>query len=126
MRVAEVFQTLPILAAGHAACGDLRGQPDDTCPGHWRGQPAADGVACAGRVPAHPLDRLRQGRAKAGSRNGHLILARFRPAVLRPPMVAAGLAAGSVILFEAGRSILGLVDPDATRCGLIIGLTPTT
>jgi hypothetical protein len=40
-------------------------------------------------------------------------------------MVAAGLAAGLVILFEAGLSIPGLVDPDATRCGLIIGPTPT-
>jgi len=57
----------------------------------------------------------------AGARNAYLICAVILPAALPPLIVAAGLAVGAAILFEAGLSFLGLGDPNVMSWGLIIG-----
>ncbi|QOL82106.1 ABC transporter permease [Pseudooceanicola spongiae] len=57
----------------------------------------------------------------SGARNGYLIFRVILPAALPPLIVAAGLAVGAAILFEAGLSFLGLGDPNTMSWGLIIG-----
>ncbi|MGN6764564.1 MAG: ABC transporter permease [Rhizobiaceae bacterium] len=57
----------------------------------------------------------------AGAREAYLIFRVILPAALPPLVVAAGLAVGAAILFEAGLSFLGLGDPNVMSWGLIIG-----
>jgi len=57
----------------------------------------------------------------AGARDAYLIFRVILPAALPPLVVAAGLAVGAAILFEAGLSFLGLGDPNVMSWGLIIG-----
>lgn len=66
------------------------------------------------------LDYVNAART-AGAKNGYLIFAVILPAALPPLIVAAGLAVGAAILFEAGLSFLGLGDPNVMSWGLIIG-----
>ena len=66
------------------------------------------------------LDYVNAART-AGARNGYLIFAVILPAALPPLIVAAGLAIGAAILFEAGLAFLGLGDPNVMSWGLIIG-----
>ncbi|QUS36316.1 ABC transporter permease [Falsirhodobacter algicola] len=66
------------------------------------------------------LDYVNAART-AGARNGYLIFRVILPAALPPLVVAAGLAVGSAILFEAGLSFLGLGDSNTMSWGLIIG-----
>ncbi len=66
------------------------------------------------------LDYVNAART-AGAKNSYLIFAVLLPAALPPLIVAAGLAVGSAILFEAGLSFLGLGDPNVMSWGLIIG-----
>lgn len=66
------------------------------------------------------LDYVNAART-AGAKNSYLIFAVILPAALPPLIVAAGLAVGSAILFEAGLSFLGLGDPNVMSWGLIIG-----
>lgn len=66
------------------------------------------------------LDYVNAART-AGARNGYLIFRVILPAAMPPLVVAAGLAVGSAILFEAGLSFLGLGDPNTMSWGLIIG-----
>src|SRR5690606_35962989 len=57
----------------------------------------------------------------AGARDAYLIFMVILPGALPPLVVAAGLAVGAAILFEAGLSFLGLGDPNLMSWGLIIG-----
>lgn len=66
------------------------------------------------------LDYVHAART-AGARDAYLIFRVILPAALPPLVVAAGLAVGSAILFEAGMSFLGLGDPNTMSWGLIIG-----
>ena len=66
------------------------------------------------------LDYVNAART-AGAKNAYLIFAVILPAALPPLIVAAGLAVGGAILFEAGLSFLGLGDPNVMSWGLMIG-----
>ena len=66
------------------------------------------------------LDYVQAART-AGARDAYLIFRVILPAALPPLVVAAGLAVGAAILFEAGMSFLGLGDPNTMSWGLIIG-----
>lgn len=66
------------------------------------------------------LDFVKAART-AGAGDLYLIFSVILPAALPPLVVAAGLAVGSAILFEAGLSFLGLGDPNTVSWGLIIG-----
>ena len=57
----------------------------------------------------------------AGAYSGYLILRVILPNALPPLIVAATLAVGVAILFEAGLSFLGLGDPNIMSWGLMIG-----
>ncbi|MGZ9811887.1 ABC transporter permease [Pseudoroseicyclus sp. H15] len=57
----------------------------------------------------------------AGARDAYLIFRVILPGAMPPLVVAAGLAVGTAILFEAGLSFLGLGDPNTMSWGLIIG-----
>ncbi|HVL57764.1 MAG TPA: ABC transporter permease [Burkholderiaceae bacterium] len=66
------------------------------------------------------LDFVRSARA-AGASDARIILSTILPNALPPIIVAATLATGSAILFEAGLSFLGLTDPNVMSWGLMIG-----
>lgn len=57
----------------------------------------------------------------AGARDFYLMFRVILPAALPPIIVAAALAVGISILFEAGLSFLGLGDPNTMSWGMIIG-----
>lgn len=66
------------------------------------------------------LDFVRSARA-IGASDARIILATILPNALPPIIVAATLATGTAILFEAGLSFLGLTDPNVMSWGLMIG-----
>lgn len=66
------------------------------------------------------LEYVRAARA-IGSSDGRIIWGVILPNALPPIIVAATLATGSAILFEAGLSFLGLSDPNVMSWGMMIG-----
>lgn len=66
------------------------------------------------------LDYVRAARS-IGASNARIILRIILPNALPPIIVAATLATGSAILFEAGLSFLGLSDPNVMSWGMMIG-----
>ena len=66
------------------------------------------------------FDYVRASRA-IGAPDRRLIWRTILPGALPSLIVAATLAVGAAILFEAGLSFLGLGDPDAMSWGLMIG-----
>ena len=66
------------------------------------------------------LEYVRAARA-IGSSNSRIIWGVILPNALPPIIVAATLATGSAILFEAGLSFLGLSDPNVMSWGMMIG-----
>jgi peptide/nickel transport system permease protein len=66
------------------------------------------------------LEYVRAARA-IGSSNGRIIWGVILPNALPPIIVAATLATGTAILFEAGLSFLGLADPNVMSWGMMIG-----
>jgi peptide/nickel transport system permease protein len=66
------------------------------------------------------LEYVRAARAIASS-NSRIIWGVILPNALPPIIVAATLATGSAILFEAGLSFLGLSDPNVMSWGMMIG-----
>jgi peptide/nickel transport system permease protein len=66
------------------------------------------------------LDFVRAARA-IGARDRRIIWRTILPNALPPVIVAATLATGTAILFEAGLSFLGLTDPNVMSWGLMIG-----
>jgi peptide/nickel transport system permease protein len=66
------------------------------------------------------LEYVRAARA-IGSSNARIIWGVILPNALPPIIVAATLATGTAILFEAGLSFLGLSDPNVMSWGMMIG-----
>jgi peptide/nickel transport system permease protein len=66
------------------------------------------------------LEYVRAARA-IGSSDSRLIWGVILPNAMAPIIVAATLATGSAILFEAGLSFLGLTDPNVMSWGMMIG-----
>jgi peptide/nickel transport system permease protein len=66
------------------------------------------------------LEYVRAARA-IGSSNSRIIWGVILPNALPPIIVAATLATGTAILFEAGLSFLGLSDPNVMSWGMMIG-----
>ena len=66
------------------------------------------------------LDYVRASRA-VGASGARLIRRVILPNALPPLIVAAALAVGAAILFEAGLAFLGLGDPNTMSWGLMIG-----
>ena len=66
------------------------------------------------------LEYVRAARA-IGSSNSRIIWGVILPNALAPIIVAATLATGTAILFEAGLSFLGLSDPNVMSWGMMIG-----
>jgi peptide/nickel transport system permease protein len=66
------------------------------------------------------LEYVRAARAIASS-NSRIIWGVILPNALPPIIVAATLATGTAILFEAGLSFLGLSDPNVMSWGMMIG-----
>jgi len=66
------------------------------------------------------LEYVRAARA-IGSSNSRIIWGVMLPNALPPIIVAATLATGTAILFEAGLSFLGLSDPNVMSWGMMIG-----
>lgn len=66
------------------------------------------------------LDFVRSARA-AGASDLRIMLRTILPNALPPIIVAATLAAGTAVLFEAGLSFLGLSDRNVMSWGLMIG-----
>ena len=123
MRIAELRRTPPALLFAMTLVSLLGpdrltiGSPSGWCagPGHPR-------LSRAELLRIRLLDHIGGSRA-VGASDARLIRRVTVPGALPPPIVAATLAVGAVILGEAWPAFLGLGDPDTIRRGLTIGAT---
>ncbi len=121
MRVAEFFQVLPALLFAMTLVS-LFG-PDLLTIAFAIGVVSWPPVARLTRAEflrIKQLDYVRASRAVGASR-ARLIWRVILPNAVPPLIVAATLAVGAAILFEAGLAFLGLGDPNTMSWGLMIG-----
>lgn len=121
MKVTEFFQILPALLLAMMLVSIFGAKLSTIIVAigivSW---PQTARLARAEFLRIRKLDYVNAART-AGAKNAYLIFAVILPAALPPLIVAAGLAVGAAILFEAGLSFLGLGDPNVMSWGLIIG-----
>ena len=121
MRIAEFFQVLPALLFAMTLVS-LYG-PDLLTIALAIGVVSWPPVARLTRAEflrIRQLDYVRASRA-VGASDARLIWRVILPGALPPLIVAATLAVGAAILFEAGLAFLGLGDPNTMSWGLMIG-----
>ncbi len=121
MRIAEFFQVLPALLFAMTLVS-LFG-PDLLTIAFAIGVVSWPPVARLTRAEflrIKQLDYVRASRA-VGASGARLIWRVILPNALPPLIVAATLAVGAAILFEAGLAFLGLGDPNTMSWGLMIG-----
>ena len=121
MRVAEFFQVLPALLFAMTLVSlfgpDLLTIALAIGVVSW---PPVARLARAEFLRIKQLDYVRASRA-VGASGARLIWRVILPNALPPLIVAATLAVGAAILFEAGLAFLGLGDPNTMSWGLMIG-----
>ena len=121
MRVAEFFQVLPALLFAMTLVSlfgpDLLTIALAIGVASW---PPVARLARAEFLRIKQLDYVRASRA-VGASGARLIWRVILPNALPPLIVAATLAVGAAILFEAGLAFLGLGDPNTMSWGLMIG-----
>ena len=121
MRVAEFFQVLPALLFAMTLVSlfgpDLLTIALAIGVASW---PPVARLTRAEFLRIKQLDYVRASRAVGASR-ARLIWRVILPNALPPIIVAATLAVGAAILFEAGFAFLGLGDPNTMSWGLMIG-----
>ena len=121
MRIAEFFQVLPALLFAMTLVSlfgpDLLTIALAIGVVSW---PPVARLARAEFLRIKQLDYVRASRA-VGASDARLIWRVILPSALPPLIVAATLAVGAAILFEAGLAFLGLGDPNTMSWGLMIG-----
>ncbi len=121
MRLTEFFQVLPALLFAMVVVALF--QPSMTSVTLAIGAVSWTGTARLARAEFLRLRELEFVRAERaiGARDARLIWKVILPNALPPLVVAATLAVGAAILFEAGLAFLGLTDPNRMSWGLMIG-----
>ena len=121
MRIAEFFQVLPALLFAMTVVSLFGPSPVTIAVAigavSW---PPVARLARAEFLRIKELDHVRASRA-IGASDARLIWRVILPGALPPLIVAATLAVGGAILFEAGLAFLGLGDPNAMSWGMMIG-----
>ena len=121
MRITEFFQVLPTLLMAMVLV--MLFSPTLTTIAVASGSVSWPGVARLSRAEflrIRELDYVQSARS-IGARNYRIICRVILPNAAPPLIVAAALAVGVAILFEAGLSFLGLGDPNVMSWGLMIG-----
>ncbi len=121
MRVTEFFQVLPPLLLAMVLVTLF--SPELTTIAVAIGIVSWTSVARLTRAEFLRIKQLEYVKAarSIGARDRRIIWVVVLPNALPPLIVAAALAIGVSILFEAGLSFLGLGDPDVMSWGLMIG-----
>lgn len=121
MRITEFFQVLPALLFAMVVVALF--QPSLTSVTLAIGVVSWTSTARLARAEFLRLRELEFVRAERaiGARDARLIWKVILPNALPPLVVAATLAVGAAILFEAGLAFLGLTDPNRMSWGLMIG-----
>jgi peptide/nickel transport system permease protein len=121
MRITEFFQVLPALLLAMVLV--MLFSPKLTTIAVAIGVVSWPGVARLSRAEFLRIRELEyvQSARSIGARNFRIIWRVILPNAAPPLIVAAALAIGVAILFEAGLSFLGLGDPNVMSWGLMIG-----
>ena len=121
MRITEFFQVLPTLLFSMVIVALFGASlPMITLAIGLVSWPAVARITRAEFLRIRELEYVMAARA-SGVKNRKLIFKVILPNALPPIIVQAALTVGSVILFEAGLSFLGLTDPNVVSWGQIIG-----